>query len=229
MKDAKDSEESWAQLQFKLTTSDDDVNSFYTTDLSHYSEHICGVKCDQFDFNTSSWAPRRLAATNDVSYRELLYGENYADDLRYQHFWKTGSGTWYAPDGSILEQYKVISITINKFSQFLANSTNDCKDNFPIIRLPEIYFIVMECGPLDEANVLYEEYCSARNIEYVPLTDADRQERIMLESIREYVAEGQNFFTYKRNNVRRMFGATSDCSEDQYIVPIPEAESLNVK
>ena len=229
VKDAKDSEESWAQLQFKLTTSDDDVNSFYTTDLSHYSEHICGVKCDQFDFNTSSWAPRRLAATNDVSYRELLYGENYADDLRYQHFWKTGSGTWYAPDGSILEQYKVISITINKFSQFLANSTNDCKDNFPIIRLPEIYFIVMECGPLDEANVLYEEYCSARNIEYVPLTDADRQERIMLESIREYVAEGQNFFTYKRNNVRRMFGATSDCSEDQYIVPIPEAESLNVK
>ena len=40
VKDAKDSAESWAQLQFKLTTPSDDVNSFSTTDLSHYSEHI---------------------------------------------------------------------------------------------------------------------------------------------------------------------------------------------
>ena len=33
VKDAKDSEESWAQLQFRLTTPSDDVNSFTTTDL----------------------------------------------------------------------------------------------------------------------------------------------------------------------------------------------------
>ena len=97
------------------------------------------------------------------------------------------------------------------------------------MRLPEIYFIIMECGTLDEANTLYQEYCAARNIEYVALTEGDRQERIMLESIREYVGEGQNFFTYKRNNVKRMIGATTDCSENQYIVPIPEAEYLGVK
>ena len=120
-----------------------------------------------------------LSSSNDPSYREVLYGENYAEDLRYQHFWRTGSGTWYAPDGSMLDEYLVTSITINKFSQFLANSTNNCKDNFPIMRLPEIYFIIMECGPLDEANTLYEEYCAARNIEYIPLTEMDRKERIM--------------------------------------------------
>lgn len=229
VKDAKDSGESWAQLQFKLTTPSDDVNSFYTTDLSHYSEHICGVKCETFDFSMSGWAFGRVTADNDPSFGEVLYGEKYKDDLRYQHFWRTGKGTWYAPDGSILDEYNVISITINKFSQFLANSTNTCKDNFPIMRLPEIYFIIMECGTLEEANILYQEYCTARNIEYVALTEADRQERIMLESIREYVGEGQNFFTYKRNNVKLMVGATTNCSEDQYIVPIPEAEYLDVK
>ena len=229
VKDAKDSEESWAQLQFRLTTPSDDVNSFTTTDLSHYSEHICGVNCDKFDFNYSGWSSRMLSSSNDPSYREVLYGENYAEDLRYQHFWRTGSGTWYAPDGSMLDEYLVTSITINKFSQFLANSMNNCKDNFPIMRLPEIYFIIMECGPLDEANTLYEEYCAARNIEYIPLTEMDRKERIMLESIREYVGEGQNFLTYKRNNMRRMLGTTVDCLEDQYIVTIPEAESLDVK
>lgn len=226
VKDAKDSA---AQLQFRLTTPDDDVNSFYTTDLSHYSEHICGVKCETFDFMDSAWGPRRLSATNDPDFGRVLYGEKYADDLRYQHFWRTGAGTWYAPDGSILPEYKVESITINKFSQFITSPTNNCKDNFPIMRLPEIYFIIMECGTLDEANTLYQEYCTARNIEYVPLTEEDRQERIMLESIREYVGEGQNFFTYKRNNVRRMIGAQTDCSENQYIVPIPEAEYLDIK
>lgn len=229
VKDAKDSAESWAQLQFKLTTPSDDVNSFTSTDLSHYSEHICGAKCETFDFSTSGWAFGRLSSSNDPDFGKVLYGEKYEEDLRYQHFWRTGSGTWYAPDGSILDKYKVTSITINKFSQFLTNSTSNCKDNFPIMRLPEIYFIIMECGTLDEANTLYQEYCAARNIEYVALTEGDRQERIMLESIREYVGEGQNFFTYKRNNVKRMIGATTDCSENQYIVPIPEAEYLDVK
>ena len=227
VKEAKDSQESWAQLQFKLTTPSDDVNSFYTTDLSHYSEHICGVKCETFDFSSSAWA--RATLSNEPDFGKVLYGENYKDDLRYQHFWRTGSGTWYAPDGSILPEYNVQSITINKYSQFLANSTNSCKDNFPIMRLPEIYFIIMECGTLEEANTLYQEYCAARNIEYVALTESDRQERIILESIREYVGEGQNFFTYKRNNVKRMIGAVTDCSDNQYIVPIPEAEYLDVK
>ena len=228
VKDAKDSAELWAQLQFKLTTPSDDVDGS-TPDLSHYSEHICGAKCETFDFNTSGWSSRRISSSNDPDFGKVLYGEKYEEDLRYQHFWRTGSGTWYAPDGSILDKYKVTSITINKFSQFLTNTTSNCKDNFPIMRLPEIYFIIMECGTLDEANTLYQEYCAARNIEYVALTEGDRQERIMLESIREYVGEGQNFFTYKRNNVRRMIGATTDCSEDQYIVPIPEAEYLDVK
>ena len=72
---------------------------------------------------------------------------------------------------------------------------------------------------------MYEEYCAARNVDYVPLTEGDRQERVILESIREYVAEGQNFFTYKRNNVSLMYGASVSCSAEQYIVPLPEAET----
>ena len=87
----------------------------------------------------------------------------------------------------------------------------------------------MECGTLTEANVIYEEYCNSRGITYKPLTEDDRQERVILESIREYVAEGQNFFTYKRNNVKNMYGAIATSSEDQYIMPLPEAEYADVK
>ena len=61
------------------------------------------------------------------------------------------------------------------------------------------------------------------------MTEDDRQERVILESIREYVAEGQNFFTYKRNNVKNMYGAIATSSEDQYIMTLPEAEYADVK
>lgn len=215
-------------LQIRLTTPSDNVADYNVTDLSHYSEHVCGIKCETFDFNDSSWSTRKLALFNLPDFRVVLYGDNYKDDLRYKHFWRTGSGTWYAPDGSILPEYKLLSITIGKFSDFTPINTL-CKKNFPIMRLPEIYFIIMECGSLEEANLLYKEYCAARNITYVPLTEEDRQERIILESIREYVGEGQNFYMYKRNNVKRMVGGTTDCSEEQYIVPIPKSEYLDVK
>lgn len=129
----------------------------------------------------------------------------------------------------MLPEYRVLSITIGKYSDFSSSTTSGAKMNSPIVRLPEMYFIIMECGTLEEANAVYEEYCAARNISYIPLTENDRQDRVILESVREYVGEGQNFGMYKRNNVRRMVGAITDCTEEQYIVPIPEAEFITEK
>ena len=98
--------------------------------------------------------------------------------------------------------------------------------NFPIIRLSEMYLMIMEKAPLTEANEVYKEFCTARGLEYVPLTETDRQERVCKEWIRELIGEGQNFFTYKRLNVRNMIFGISECSEEQYILPIPEKEYL---
>lgn len=83
-----------------------------------------------------------------------------------------------------------------------------------------------EKAPLTEANEVYKEFCTARGLEYVPLTETDRQERVYKEWIRELIGEGQNFFTYKRLNVRNMIFGISECSEEQYILPIPEKEYL---
>ena len=129
------------------------------------------------------------------------------------------------PEGNYVYQYSAFSIA--RYDDFSSTSTT-ANNNFPIIRLPEMYFIVMECGTLEEANALYEEYCAARNVAYEPLTENDRQERVILESIREYVAEGQNFYTYKRNNVSLMYGATVSCSAEQYIMPLPEEETREI-
>ena len=141
----------------------------------------------------------------------VLFDGN-TDDFRYQRFWAYSNSFM----GRGYYCYKYLNFYSSSVSQ----------KNFPIIRLPEIYFIIMECGTLAEANNAYELYCTARNISFVPFTESDRQERIIVEFMREYTGEGQNFFMYKRNNVRRMLFASEDCSVEQYMIPIPEGEFL---
>ena len=212
--------------RFRLTTPEDDVSDYTVTDRTHYSEHIFGVKCTDADAGDYAWPWGYRAGYPCKSmpeYVEELYGENFSADLRYTNFWKSGGGSW-VDDGSGNYVYQYSAFSIAKYDDF-SSTSSEVNNNFPIVRLPEMYFIVMECGTLSEANTLYEEYCAARNVDYVPLTEGDRQERVILESIREYVAEGQNFFTYKRNNVSLMYGASVSCSAEQYIVPLPEAET----
>ena len=47
------------------------------------------------------------------------------------------------------------------------------------------------------------------------------------EFTKELMAEGQNFFTYKRNEVKRMFNQpedSDDCDIQQYVLPLPPKE-----
>ena len=214
----------------RLTTPNDNMSDYTVTDKTHYSEHLFGIKSETYDVNSYSNPFSKKVCYNKEDFIIDLYGEDYKNDLRYKNWWnisgkwewigdwETGHSVWVT-DGKYY---------ITKYNDFTTNNTS-APHNFPIIRLPEMYFIIMECGTLTEANVIYEEYCNARGITYKPLTEDDRQERVILESIREYVAEGQNFFTYKRNNVKNMYGAIATSSEDQYIMPLPEAEYADVK
>lgn len=218
----KEAENEDGTPKVRFTTPDDDVNNYSVTDNSHYTEHLCGVKCEEYDNSSTGnpWAYRSVTQRNYPEFLEAMYGTNYKDDLRYKHYWYATKGSWQLTDaGSV---YVGTEFSIYKYSAFLPSST--AMDNFPIARLPEMYFVIMECAPLAEANAAYEEYCAARGVAYEPLTEADREERTMMESLREYVAEGQNFFTYKRLNRQQMVGAETVCLTSQYIVPLPEDE-----
>lgn len=210
----------------RLTTPDDDVSDYTVTDKTHYSEHLFGIKNESYNINSTGNSFSNKVCYNKEDFIINLYGEDYKNDLRYKNWWNIGGRwEWIGDDPVWVTDGKYY---ITKYNDFKPSNTS-APHNFPIIRLPEMYFIIMECGTLTEANVAYEEYCNARGITYKPLTENDRQERVILESIREYVAEGQNFFTYKRNNVKNMYGAITTSSEDQYIMPLPEAEYTDVK
>lgn len=102
-----------------------------------------------------------------------------------------------------------------------------CYDDLwvPLARLSEMYFIVMECGSLDRANELYNQFCASRGCQYTELTAENRQSIVLQEYYKEFIAEGQIFFANKRLAIQNPLWVEDDMREEQYVLPIPERES----
>lgn len=200
--------------KLRLTNEEMDFPDNTWADGTCYSEHVCGMKCDQYDYMQTGggWVPMRSAIFNMTpNFTTVLFDGKASVDLRYRKLWL------YERTQAMVNGY-----VLRKYRGFYDQTKS--LENFPIMRLSEIYLIIMEKASLWEANALYEEFCEARGLEYVPYTEADRQERVYKEWIRELIGEGQNFFTYKRMNERNMLFSTSECSEEQYVLPIPDEE-----
>ena len=98
----------------------------------------------------------------------------------------------------------------------------------PMIRMSEIYLVAIETTTdLAEANSLYDTYMRDRNIllegdAFASL--ADVQQVIVDEYRREFYAEGQMFYVYKRTNAKNMLWYNAQTTEGEYILPLPETE-----
>ena len=200
--------------KFRLTNEADDFPDGSWTDGTSYSEHLFGTKCDTYDYGKGGWMSGRAAIANfDPTFISVLFDGN-TSDMRYTKYW-TYERTLMMMYGYVLRKWRCFY------------SGTKAAQNFPIMRLSEVYLIIMEKGALSEANEAYKEFCTARNLEYVPYTEVDRRERVYKEWIRELIGEGQNFFTYKRFGVKDMFFGISECGEEQYVLPIPEKEYIS--
>ena len=201
----------------KFTLGDQELfNSFGdgAWDGTMYPEHLCGVDvAEVFDYNKSAFGGTNVKVEmTNMAFPFLELYDNNTNDLRFQ--------VW------IYTFRYPFSVTCRKYES-MRPDTRSASTSMPIVRLSEMYLTIMECGTLTEANAAYEEFCTARKITYVPLSEGDRKERVTREFIKELMAEGQNFFTYKRNEVKRMFNQpedSKDCDVEQYVLPLPPKE-----
>ena len=101
----------------------------------------------------------------------------------------------------------------------------------PMLRMSEIYLIAMEgASSLAEANKLYYDYRLSHNVptdpDFTSMTDVENY--IIPEYRREFFAEGQLFYTYKRLKATSIMGNTGEndisMTEKDYIVPLPTTE-----
>ncbi|MGQ7856301.1 RagB/SusD family nutrient uptake outer membrane protein [Pedobacter sp. WC2501] len=106
-------------------------------------------------------------------------------------------------------------------------SENRLDQLVPMIRLSEMYYILAECATSTTDGIGYLNIVRqnrnlgplATNISQNSLND-----EITKEYQKEFFAEGQLFFYYKRKNITRMQFMTTDIQLSQYVLPIPDSE-----
>lgn len=103
------------------------------------------------------------------------------------------------------------------------------KQFVPILRLSEMYLVVMEStNSIEEFNRYYKEYMLARDEQVNDVTDMGSIKKILLAEYRiEFWGEGQMFYTYKRFGETNMMWKTDRAvGEEDYIVPVPSTEPV---
>lgn len=92
----------------------------------------------------------------------------------------------------------------------------------PLIKISEMYLIAAEAS----GDISYLETLRAnRGYGSNPLpADADLQEEIQNEYRKEFIAEGQLFYYYKRQNLASIPFASQTMSRDTYVFPVPDNE-----
>ncbi|MBO9562849.1 MAG: RagB/SusD family nutrient uptake outer membrane protein [Niastella sp.] len=191
------------------------------------SEHVAAI--DVYNLKTAAennlGEPGRLAKT-DFNIQDGYYYLNNlfpvaerATDARWVGMWsyKTTAGqTGY--------------VKLKKFTQKEVDPTNQ----IPLIRLSEMYLILTETAQSKaDAESYYSFYCNKKGIPFVngfatANWETDRRNKMIREYVREFYAEGQTFFTYKRYNMTSLpagwnasgFSGTTA----RYIVPKPDRE-----
>lgn len=140
-------------------------------------------------------------------------------DVRWKEMWayKTSSG----------------NTSYVMYKKFLQRSANPVLQA-PLLRLSEMYLILTECAQTKEAaEGYYSTYCEQKGIPFAngfnaAGWEADRKNKIIREYVREFYAEGQTFFAYKRLNVITLPASWTSTyytgSTDRYVVPKPDRE-----
>ena len=196
-------------------------------DYTFPSEHIAAI--DVYNLKTAAenaLGEPGVLARSDFNIQDGFYYLNNlfpvaerATDARWVGMWsyKTTAGqTGYV-------KYK-------KYTQKDPYPTNQ----IPLLRLSEMYLILTECAQTKaDAESFYRFYCNKKGIPFAngfnaAGWEADRKNKMIREYVREFYAEGQTFFTYKRYNVTTLpaswTAAYYSATTARYLVPKPDRE-----
>jgi len=180
-----------------------------------FSEHLVGLGMTEWVDKAGAFSGRYSALVNSTSNIISKLYENQTD-MRLNMF--TSSFT-YAFGQTV---YGTL-----KYAKFLSTDYSSPK-SIPLVRLSEMYLILMETAPLSEANQYYKTFRASRSASYTPLSEVTRLQEVQKEYVREYFSEaGQAFFTYKRMNASSLLLSTESMSPDNYVLPIPTGETGN--
>lgn len=183
------------------------------------SEHIFGL--DDFALYTkynSLYANGVLRkGSSNAVINAQLYG-NTGTDIREVNLWELINLPQSIAQGYILKKYKVDESGKN-FKQI------------PLLRISEMYMIAIEATQAGDAQALWTAFCIARNIQQttLPADPTLLQNELLKEYRKEFYAEGQAFFAYKRMNAPKtsILFVPGEAIVN-YLIPMPKTEAINL-
>ncbi|MFT4093526.1 MAG: RagB/SusD family nutrient uptake outer membrane protein [Niabella sp.] len=168
-----------------------------------------------FYFRYNGSASLKLTRTDAADFNTLYEtASGGGTDLRYLYRIEDDQGAPFP--SKFWQTYQFDNLDSNRLDQYV-----------PAIRLSEMYYIMAETALTPAEGVGYlNTVRTNRALPELPtsVTQATLDAEITKEYQKEFYAEGQLFFYYKRKNVVRMQFMTSDISLNLYQLPIPEDE-----
>lgn len=211
--------------------ADSDISSGYYT---LPSEHLFALsKYNVFTYSNSllvgfggtQVVPNQHLVMSQEMFTELFRGTDISANNRYLKLWNKSAST----------NQGLIYPCLSKY--YYDNSGTSASMVYhtliPMLRLSEMYLIAMETAPsVEVANALYYTYMRDHKVTPSEQTFAslsDVKDEVVKEYRREFIAEGQMFYTYKRRFDRNMLWHDNDdeITEKDYIIPLPDTEYEN--
>lgn len=206
-KEIKDAVDKYDKPRYTLGSTEEITNE----DYAFSCEHIVAL----YDYNMYQRVTRLFKESSAyIRNKNIVVPELYAagtTDIRFTGLWTELT----ASNGAK-------SHVIKKFWQ---KDESGAINQMPLLRLAEIYLILIECGTLKEANEYYKEFCLSRDIPEVDLQDEMQVRNVLIEEYnKEFYGEGQAFYMYKRLAVEDILWAEDPGNEENYVVPLPQSE-----
>jgi len=206
--------------KFALGTSADMTAGY----LNLPSEHIFGI----YEFSLLTKYNNMFAngtirkGSAETTIKSQLYG-NTGTDIRETYLWELITQP---------NQSKTYIIKKFKVNDAPTNMTVDYRQ-IPLLRIAEMYLIAVEAAPsLSESQAYWSTFRTARNISVsaLPADPAMLKNEVIKEYRKEFYAEGQSFYNYKRMNLPKssiLYASTSSSVVLNYVVPLPKTELIN--
>ncbi len=219
-KEVIDAENPDGSKKFTLGTASD----MTAGNLSLPSEHIFAI----YEFSlatryTNTFENGTLKkGSAETTVKSQLYG-NTGTDIRETYLWELITQPNQAKT-YILKKYKVSATPTSMLSDYR---------QIPLLRISEMYLIAVEAAPsLAESQSYWSTFRTARNISVSALSadPALLKDEVIKEYRKEFVAEGQAFFNYKRLNMPKnkiIWASTAAAVVLNYVVPLPKSELIN--
>jgi hypothetical protein len=216
--------------KFRLTTGEDygTNNPDYGTNLVMLSEHLFGVHNPNHQNVIASYfksSDLRLSASI-ANITSIVYESNTSEIRNIANVYWTSR-----------------AYTTGMKTHFLKYGGNDNfphTNKIPVLRLCEMYFIVVEDATPADFTAYYNDYVDARvlpvsyksELTGAAVTEASILTRLAKEYRKEFYGEGQLFFFYKKHNYTKIPRATVSGEFSipgdylDYRIPMPRSQTI---